>query len=205
MAAVVFPQEAVVQYVKDLLRIAGEATRDASTLSRQAASLMNERTHGRVMGTLRRYANEREQFGADEIREIVADMEAFVDPKIVEQKKQIQAQKDARAERWREEKEAEVRAAWEPGGRHWAAARDQMMADAHALIFAAKSIGDSDDERLVGALREYCESEERGRLFDRLSDSLKPPPEAPPAPSKRRSRTEPRARGGNVVDGPWAS
>ncbi len=50
MTAVVFPQEAVVQYVKDLLRIAGLATRDASTLTRQAASLMNDCRHGLVMG-----------------------------------------------------------------------------------------------------------------------------------------------------------
>jgi hypothetical protein len=80
-----------------------------------------------------------------------------------------------------------------------------MKADAHALITAAKTIGDSDDERLVGVLRDYCESEERGRLFDRLSDSLNPPPEASPAAPKRRSRKRPRARGGNVVDGPWAN
>ncbi len=80
-----------------------------------------------------------------------------------------------------------------------------MMADAHALIFAAKIIGDSDDERLVRALREYRESEERGHLFDRLSDNLKPSPQAPPAPRKRRGRTKAYARNDNVVDGPWAS
>ncbi len=80
-----------------------------------------------------------------------------------------------------------------------------MMADAHALIFAAKTIGDSDDERLARALREYYESEERDRLFDRLSDNLKPPPEAAPAPRKHRRRTKAYARRDNVVDGPWAS
>lgn len=89
MAAVVFPQEAVVEYVKRLLVITGEATRDTSTLTRQAASLMGDGKHGRVMGTLRKYANEREQFGADEVRQIVADMETFMDPKIVEHKKRL--------------------------------------------------------------------------------------------------------------------
>ena len=98
MTAVVFPQEAVVEYAKTLLQIAGEATRDVSTLTRQAATLMGDGPHGRVMGILRKYANEREQFGADEVREIVADMETFLDPKIVEHKKRIEAGREARAE-----------------------------------------------------------------------------------------------------------
>ena len=89
MARVVFPQEAVVQYVNDLLQIAGLAIRDGATLTRHASSLMSKPNHGRVMGHLRQYANEREQFGADEVREIVADMETFLDPKIVEHKKGI--------------------------------------------------------------------------------------------------------------------
>lgn len=111
----------------------------------------------------------------------------------------------ARAEARRQKEEAEERAAWKPGGEYWTEARDQMVADAHALIFAAKVIGDSDEERLIRAMREYCESEERGRLFDRLADNLKPPPEVAPVPSKRRSRTKPRGPVGNVIDGPWAS
>ena len=53
MAAIVFPQEAVVEYVKQLLRVAGEASRDASTLTRQSAFLMAEHGHGRVMGARR--------------------------------------------------------------------------------------------------------------------------------------------------------
>ncbi len=132
-------------------------------------------------------------------------MEAFVDTDDLKRKKRAQAKTDEEREEWRERQEAEERAAWEPGGEHWTEARDQMMADAHALIFAAKIIGDGNDERLVRALREYCESEERNHLFDRLSDNLKPPPKASPTPSKRRRQTGPHAHSGNVVDGPWAS
>ena len=87
MARVVFPQEAVVQYVNDLLQIGGLAIRDGATLTRHASSLMSKPNHGVVLGQLRTYANEREQFGADKVREIVADMETFMDPKIVEHKK----------------------------------------------------------------------------------------------------------------------
>ena len=197
--AVVFPQEAVVQYVNDLLRIAGLAMRDGSTLTRHAASLMGKPNHGRVMGQLRSYANEREQFGADEVREIVADMGTFVDPKIVEHKKRIEAGREARAEEQREKDEAAEKVSWEPGGRSFSQALGQMEADAHTLIFAAKTIEDSDDERLVGALREYCEDEERSRLFSRLSEALKPPPKVSPPPPKRCSRRRANGRDDKVV------
>ena len=203
--ALVFPQEAGVQYATTLMQIAEGATRDISTLTRQAATLMGEGPHGRVMAFLRKYANERERFRADEIREIVADMEAYVDPKIVEQNKRIQAGREARAEERREREEAVEKASWEPGGGSFRKALAQMKADAHTLIFAAKTIEDSDDQRLIGVLRGYCEDEERRTVFSRLREALKPPPEASPAPSKRRSRARPRTQGGNVVDGPWAS
>ena len=154
--------------------------------------------HGRAMGVLRKYVNETNQFGADQVKEIIADMERFVDPKIAQQNKDIRYRRMVREEEQRERESAEEKAAWEKDGRHWTAARDQMMADAHALIYAAKTIGDGDDERLIGALRGYCESEERGSLFDRLAESMKPSPKAPPAPSKRR-RKGPIAHEGNVV------
>ena len=95
MAGVIFPQEAVAQYVVDLFQIAGLLMRDAGTLTRQAASLMTKPHHGRVLGNLRTYANERKQFGANKVREIVADMETFRDPKIVEQQKKIEADREA--------------------------------------------------------------------------------------------------------------
>ena len=41
MAAVVFPQEAVAKYVKQLLGIAGDTARDASTLTRQAPDTLS--------------------------------------------------------------------------------------------------------------------------------------------------------------------
>ncbi len=201
MARVVFPQEAVVQYVNDLLQIAGLAIRDGATLTRHASSLMSKPNHGRVMGCLRQYANEREQFGANEVREIVAEMDTFRDPKIVEQKKKIEANREVREEERRERDEAAEKASWEPGGRSFNQARDQMVADAHALIFAAKTIEDSDNQRLAGVLRAYYESKERSYLFARLSDSLKPPspPEVSPPPAKRRSRRKLHGQGDKVV------
>ena len=188
MAAVVFPQEAGVQYATALIQIAEEATRDISTLTRQAATLMGEGPHGRVMAFLKKYANERERFRADEIRELVADMETFLDPKIVEHKKRIEAGREAREEEQRARDEAAEKASWEHGGQSFRQALGQMEADAHTLIFAAKTIEDSDDGRLIGALRGYCEDEERSRLFSRLVEALKPPPKVSPPPPKRCSR-----------------
>ncbi len=201
MTAIVFPQEVVVDYVQRLLYVAGASERDTSTLTRQAAALMRGDTHGRVMGVLRKYANRHEQFGADEVRQIVADMETFVDPKIVEQNRRLKEGKEERAKAWLEEKEAEEQASWEPGGQRFNKALGQMKADAHTLIFAAKIIEDSDDPRLVGILREYCDNEERSRLFSRVQkvlESLAPPkPSAPPA--KRCSRRRPNGRDDKIV------
>ncbi len=80
MTAMVFPQRAVVTYVKALFSIAGEATRDAAilnrdaaTLTRQAVKLIAGSRHGRTMGVLRKYVTETNQFGADQVREIIAD------------------------------------------------------------------------------------------------------------------------------------
>ena len=199
MAAVVFPQEAVVQYVNDLLQIAGLAMRDGTTLTRHAASLMGKPNHGRVMGHLRRYATERERFRADEIRELVADMETFLDPKIVEHKKRIEAGREAREEEQRARDEAAEKASWEHGGQSFRQALSRMEADAHTLIFAAKTIKDSDDGRLVGALRGYCEDEERSRLFSRLVEALKPPPKVSPPPAKRCSRRRPNGQDDKIV------
>ncbi len=201
---VVFPQRAVIRYVNALLNIAGEASRDASTLTRQATKLMDGGTHGRVMGTLRKYERDK-QHGAAEVGEIIADMANFMDPKIVEERKQIQAGRAARAEERREKEAAEERAAWEPGGHNFNHAVGELRADAQALIYMAKVIEDSGNERAADAMSDWVYSEERGRLFAGLKEALKPPPEAPPAPSKRRSRARPHAGGGNVVDGPWAS
>ena len=212
MTAVVFPERVAIRYAKALFGIAGGATRDAAilnldvaTLTRQAVKLVGDGRHGRVMGVLRKYATETNRFGADQVRQIIADMERFVDPRIAQQNKDTKYRREVREEARREKEEAAEEVAWEPGGEHWTAARDQMMADAHALIYAAKIIGDGGDERLIRALREYCESEERDNLFGRLSDNLKPPPEVSPAPRKRRSRTRSHARSGTVIDGPWAS
>ena len=44
-----------------------------------------------------------------------------------------------------------------------------------------------------------------GKIIAGLKEALKPPPECPPSPAKRRSRKMTHVRGGNVVDGPWAS
>ena len=199
MAAVVFPQEAIVEYVRRLLCIVGQATRDTSTLTRQAASLMGGGMHGRVMGSLRKYANEREQLGADEVREIVADMETFLDPKIVEHKKRIEAGREARAEERREKEEAEEKAAWERGGSSFNHAVGQLRADAHSLIYIAKAIEDNGDERVIQAMSDWVYSTERDRLFSGLNEALKPPPEVSPTPAKRCSRRRTSGQDDKVV------
>ena len=199
MARVVFPQEAIVQYVNDLLQIGGLAIRDGATLTRHASSLMNKPNHGRVLGHLRTYANEREQYGADEVRQIVADMETFMDPKIVEHKKKIEAGRVARAEERREEEEAKENAAWEPGGGCFNHAVGQLRADAHSLIYIAKVVEDSGEDRLIRAMSDWVYSTERGRLFAGLLEALKPPPEVSPPPARRCSRRKPNGQDDKVV------
>ncbi len=212
MTAVVFPQRAAVTYVKSLFDIAGEATRDAatltrdaSTLTRQAVKLIAGSRHGRTMGVLRKYVTETNQYGADQVKEIIANMERFVDPKIAQQNKDIKYRRAARAEERREKEEAAEKASWEPGGNSFNHAVGELRTDAHALIYMAKVIEDSGNERAIDAMSDWVYSEERGRLFAGLKEALKPPPEVSPAPRKRRGRAGPHVQGGNVVDGPWAS
>ncbi len=212
MTAAVFPQRAVVTYVNALFGIAGEATRDAATLNRDAATLTRQAVklidgsrHGRAMGVLRKYVTETNQYGANQVKEIIADMERFVDPKIAQQNKDTQYRRMVREEERREKEEAEEKAAWEPGGDSFNHAVGELRADAQALIYMAKVIEDSGTECAADAMSDWLYSEERGRLFAGLKEALKPPPECPPSPAKRRSRKMTHVRGGNVVDGPWAS
>ncbi len=212
MTAVVFPQRAAVTYVKALFDIAGEATRDAatltrdaSTLTRQAFKLVDGSRHGHVMGVLRKYVTETNQFGADQVKEIIADMERFVDPKIAQQNKDTQSRRKVREKERREKDAEEDKVSWEPGGHNFNHAVGELRADAQALIYMAKVIEDSGTECAADAMSDWLYSEERGRLFAGLKEALKPPPEVPPAPPKRRSRARPRAQSGNVVEGPWAS
>ncbi len=199
MAAVVFPQEAIVEYVRRLLVIVGEATRDTSTLTRQAASLMGDGKHGRVMGTLRKYANERKQFGADEVRLIVADMETFMDPKIVAQKKDTEARIAARAKERREKDAEEHKASWERGGHNFNHAVGELRGDAHALIYMAKVIEDSGNEPVIDAMSDWVYSAERKRLFAGLKEARKPPHLPPAVPAKRCSRRRPNGKDDKVV------
>ncbi len=205
MTAVVFSQRAVTRYVNALFGIAGEAARDASTLTRQATKLMDGGTHGRVMGVLRKYVTETNQFGADQVREIIADMERFVDPKIAQQNKDIKYRREVREKEQREKDAEEHKASWEPGGHNFNHAVGELRADAQALIYMAKVIEDSGTECAADAMSDWIFSKERGRLFAGLKKALEPPAEAPPAPRKRRARTRSHARSGNVVEGPWAS
>ena len=198
MTAIVFPQEAVVQYVDDLLQIAGLAMRDGGTLTRHASSLMSKPNHGRVMGHLRRYAKD-EQFGADEIRQIVADMETFQDPKTVEDKKKIEAERAAREAEQREREEAKEEAAWERGGSSFNHAVGELRADAHSLIYIAKTIEDGGDERVIQAMSDWVFSRERERLFSGLNEAIKPPPKVSPTPAKRCSRRRPNGQADKVV------
>ncbi len=199
MAAVVFPQEAIVDYVKQLLHVAGDTARDAATLNRQAAKLIDGGTHGRVLGTLRGYAKDRQQSDASEVQKIVDDMETFLDPKIVEQRKEATARRAEREKETREKDKEEHIASWERGGHNFNDSVGELRADAHALIYMAKVIEDSGNEPVIDAMSDWVYSAERKRLFAGLKEALKPPPLPPPAPAKRCSRRRPDGRDDKVV------
>lgn len=199
MTGVVFPQEAVVEYVNRLLAISGDVMRDATMLSRQTAKLIEGGKHGRVLGILRKYAEEPQQSMGDEVRRIVDDMETFLDPKIEKQKRAIRANQAARMERDREKEEAEEKASWEPGGVSFKHAIGEMITDAHALIFMAKVIEDSNNEPAIQAMSDWIYSDERGRLFAALKEALKPPPEVSPSQARRCSRRSTNGKDDKVV------
>ena len=199
MAAVVFPQEAVVEYVKQILSVAGDTARDASTLTRQARLLMGEGQDGRVLGVLRRYARDRQQSGANEVQKIVDDMGTFLDSKIVEQKKQAEARVAAREKEKREKDAEEHKASWERGGHNFNSAVAHLRADAHNLIYIAKAIEDGSEESVIDAMSDWVYSTERKHLFAALKEALKPPPEVAPSPAKRCSRRRANGKDDKVV------
>ncbi len=199
MAAVVFPQETVVDYVTQLLHVAGDTARDASTLNRQAAKLIEGGTHGRVLGALRRYAKDHQQSDASEVQKVVDDMETFLDPQIVKQRKEAVARRAEREKEKREKDKEEHIASWERDGHNFNAAIREMRADANALIYMAKVIEDSGSEPVIDAMSDWVYSAERKRLFAGLKEALKPPPLAPPVPAKRCSRRRRGSRDDKVV------
>ncbi len=126
-------------------------------------------------------------------------METLRDPKIVEQQKTIEANREAREKERHERDEVREKAAWERGGSSFTHAIGELRADAHSLIYIAKAIEDGGDERTIQVMSDWVHSTERGRLFAGLKEALKPPPEVPRAPAKRCSRRRPDGRDDKVV------
>ena len=94
MTAVTLPPEVATECAERLSLIVTKLHRDAATLTRTISSLLTRKQHGRSLGTLKKYAGEHGQYGADEIREVIITIEAAMDPGHVKHLARSQARRD---------------------------------------------------------------------------------------------------------------
>ena len=94
MTAVTLPPTVVAECVGRLNAISADAMRDGATLNRFQLSLLTGGKHGTVLGFLKRYARANEQFGAKKVEEIIAVMEAAMDPEHRARLARLQVQRD---------------------------------------------------------------------------------------------------------------
>ena len=93
MTAVTLPPEVVAECVERLFCIITVANRDTATLTRQITALLKGKQHNRPLGSLRKYVSSG-QYGADEVSEVIAVMEAAMDPKHVKHLARCKARRD---------------------------------------------------------------------------------------------------------------
>ena len=94
MTAIALPPEVATECAVELSLIVAKLHRDAATLTRTASALLTGRQHGRPLGILKRYARENEQYGADEVEEVIATIEAAMDPDHIKHLVRSQARRD---------------------------------------------------------------------------------------------------------------
>ena len=94
MTAVALPPEVVAECVSGLTRISVEVSRDGATLHRFIIGFLTGAPHGRLLGSLKRYARVDKQYGWDEVEEVIATIEAAVDPDHLKHLARLQARRD---------------------------------------------------------------------------------------------------------------
>ncbi len=160
MSAQILPLEVAVNCAEQLMEIAAAATRDGMTLARQASVLLSSERHGQAKGILKKYVGEYGQYAADEVKQIIAEMEAHLDPQSIRQAARVQAKSKAYTlERARDARERNEKA-WLPGGKSWEYAIENAMRDSKTLSFTAGLMRDGTaNKHLVNAVRAFYESE----------------------------------------------
>ena len=80
--------------MRELSRIGVEVSRDGATLHRFVVRLLTGCSHGVLLGSLKRYARDDKQYGADEVEELIAAIEAAVDPEHLKHLARCKARRD---------------------------------------------------------------------------------------------------------------
>ncbi len=126
MTAVTLPPEVVGECAKRLSEISAAATRDGATLNRLLLALLKGGKHGAVLGSLKRYAREHEQFGADEVEKVIFIIEAVMDPEHVKHLARCKARRDKEHAEFLERQKQPQPAVWQspvPAPGFWQARR----------------------------------------------------------------------------------
>ena len=212
MTVLTIPPEVAAECSRKLLDLAASASRDATTLTKQAIILARNEMPARALATLRKYVKDYDQYKSSEVAKIVAAIVTAADPAHVQRLARNITKNDAtRAEAARDCAAATERA-WKPGGKSWNSAIESAEKNSRVLSLAAKRMRTGEANRhLVNAMRAL---DENHRVFWRIERYLpydqqraihgdaesqemegffvEPPQKAP--------RHSPN---GNVISGPW--
>ncbi len=95
MTVLTIPPEVASECAKKLFTLAATANRDSMTLVKQAMALAKNEEPARPLAILKKYVGMYDQYGSDEVREVIASIEAAADPEIYKRLCRYQAKKAA--------------------------------------------------------------------------------------------------------------
>ena len=184
MTVLTIPPEVAAECSKKLFALAATANRDSMTLVKQAMALAKNEEPARPLSTLKKYVRMYDQYGSDEVRQIIATIESAADPEIYKRLCRYQAKTEA------------DRAAL-------AARRNDALDAAHALMRVQQA-----SRGLIEAVLNF----HRGgaSLWDiecrlpggDVDQAAQKPPTYWEFPSVREEAEKPHGNG-NVIAGPW--
>lgn len=178
MAALTIPPEVTAECVTKLFAIITSANRDAATLSRHVSALLSGKQIGWLRGTLTRYVSF-QQYGANEIQEVIAIIEANMEPERIKRLALAKARRDKEDSEFLKMREKVLPVA-SALMREGEASRDLIAA---VLAFYEQRGGLWDVEvNLPGGL--FDQAAQEGKRYWEAMEALK-------------------HQGGNVVAGPW--
>ena len=95
MTVLTIPPEVAAECAKKLFSLAATANRDSMTLVKQAMALAKNDEPARPLSTLKKYVRMYNQYGSDEVSEVITSIEAAADPDIYKRLCRYQAKQAA--------------------------------------------------------------------------------------------------------------